>query len=202
MHFCTSAQPLAQPQLSVGVHPLQVVKHFKLLGITLDDQLNWKQHVNNIIRTASFKLYMLRRLRSLGTPGKELGEVYKIFILPTLTYGSQAWSSSLNLTQKQQLERVQKRACKIILGPDYNGYDNALSTLSLSKLSQQHQEALHKFGKKLLTHSRYRNFLPPYAPPPTRATRHYNKLVPIRAPRTDRYKNSTIPTIVKMLNSY
>ena len=148
MHFCTSAQPLAQPQLSVGVHPLQVVKHFKLLGITLDDQLNWKQHVNNIIRTASFKLYMLRRLRSLGTPGKELGEVYKIFILPTLTYGSQAWSSSLNLTQKQQLERVQKRACKIILGPDYNGYDNALSTLSLSKVSQLHQEALHKFGKK------------------------------------------------------
>ena len=73
--------------------------------------------------------------------------------------------------------------------------------LSLSKLSQQHQESLHKFGKKLIN-SRYRNFLPPYPPPPTRATRHYNKLVPIRDPRTDRYKNSIIPTIVKMLNSY
>ena len=201
MHFCTSSQAVAQPQLSVGIHPLQVVKSIKLLGVTVDDQLNWKQHINNVVRVASFKLYMLRRLRSLGTPGNELGGVYKTFILPTLCYCSPAFSSSLNITQKQQLERVQKRACKIILGQAYEGYENALATLSLPTLSQRHKQALYKFGKDLLTHPRHRNFLPQVALPPTRVTRHQNTLVPIKAQRTDRYKNSAIPTIVSLINS-
>ena len=201
MHFCTSSRAVDQPQLSVGIHPLQVVRSTKLLGVTVDDQLTWKQHVNNIIRTASFKLYMLRRLRSLGTPAKELCGVYTTFILPSLMYCSPVWSSSLTLTQKQQLERVQKRACRIILGPAYQSYTDALTTLSLPQLSQRHLQALVKFGENLLTHPRHRNLLPPDAPPPTRYTRHHNKLIPIRAPRTDRYKNSAIPSIVRLINS-
>ena len=144
---------------------------------------------------------MLRRLRSLGTPGKELCTIYTTFILPTLMYACPVWSSSLTLTQKQKLERVQKRACRIILGSTYEGYDHALSTLNLPKLSDRHQEALRKFGDNLLTHPRHRHFLPPDAPPPRRTTRHVNKLVPIRAPRTDRYKNSAIPAIVNLINS-
>ena len=201
MHFCTSSQAVALPQLSVGVHPLQVVQYTKLLGVTVDDRLNWKQHVSNIVRAASYKLYMLRRLKSLGTPGKELCTVYSTFVLPTLMYASPVWSSSLTLTQKQRLERIQKRACRIILGPAYDGYDRALSTLSLPRLSERHREALGKFGENLLGHPRHRHFLPPDAPPPRRTTRHINKLVPISAPRTDRYKNSAIPTIVNMINS-
>ncbi|MCP4985945.1 MAG: reverse transcriptase family protein [Colwellia sp.] len=201
MHFCTSPRAVTPPQLSVGVHPLQVVHSTKLLGVTLDDQLNWKQHVGNIVRTASYKLYMLRRLRSLGTPGRELCTVYTTFILPTLTYASPVWSSSLTGTQKQQLERVQKRACRIILGPAYEGYSQALSTLTLPLLSDRFDEALKRLGNNLLSHNRHRHFLPPNAPNPRQNTRHANKLVPIRAPRTDRYKNSAIPTIVHMINS-
>ena len=201
MHFCTSTQAVAQPQLSLGPHPLQVVQSTKLLGVTVDEQLTWKEHVGNITRTASFKLYMLRRLRSLGTPASELQGVYTTFILPTLMYASPVWSSSLTLTLRQKLERVQKRACRIILGGDYISYDRALNTLGLPKLSDRHSGALKKFGEDLLTHPRHRHFLPPDAPPPRHATRHTNKIVPIKAPRTDRYKNSTIPSIVKILNS-
>ena len=201
MHFCTSTQQVPRPQLSIGHHHLQVVQTIRLLGVTLDDQLNWKQHVSNTVRSASFKLYMLRRLRSLGTPSPELQGVYTTFILPTLMYASPAWSSSLNISQKRKLERVQKRACRIILGGQYDSYDQALTTLSLPRLSDRHSEVLRKFGQDLLTHPRHRHFLPPYAPPSRHTTRHTNTLVPIRAPRTDRYKNSTIPSIVHMINS-
>ena len=201
MHFCTSSQAVVRPQLSIGPHPLQVVQSTKLLGVTLDEQLNWKQHVSNIVRTASYKLYMLRRLRSLGTPSSELLGVYTTFILPTLMYASPAWSNSLTITQKQKLERVQKRACRIILGGEYDGYDHALTTLGLPEVSVRHSAALRKFGVDLLTHPRHRHFLPPNAPPPRHTTRHTNKLVPIRAQRTDRYKNSTIPSVVRIINS-
>ena len=201
MHFCTASQAVPPPQLSVGPHPLQVVQSTKLLGVIIDEQLTWKPHVNNVVRSASYKLYMLRRLRSLGTPERELCTIYTTFIIPTLIYASPAWSSSLTLTLKKKLERVQKRACRIILGSAYEGYDHALSTLNLPRLSDRHEEVLQKFGQNLLTHHRYRHFLPASLPPPRRVTRHVNKLVPISAPRTDRYKKSTIPTIVQKINS-
>ena len=201
MHFCTSNAAVPPPQLLVGPHPLQVVHSTKLLGVTVDDQLTWKEHISNIVRAASYKIYMLRRLRSLGTPADELKGVYTSFILPKLMYASPAWSSSLNLSQQLQLERVQKRACRVILGPAYINYDNALTTLSLRRLSSIHQEVLHTFGRRLLQHPRHRDFLPPDAPTPARVTRHLNKLTPLRAIRTDRYKNSAIPSIVRAINA-
>ena len=66
MHFHTSGDDLDPPQLTVNGHPLQVVNTTKLLGITLDSKLTWKDNTANIVKSASFKLYMLRRWRSLG----------------------------------------------------------------------------------------------------------------------------------------
>ncbi|XP_063860409.1 carnitine O-palmitoyltransferase 2, mitochondrial-like isoform X2 [Scylla paramamosain] len=200
MHFCTSSVPVPPPQLSVGPHPLQVVRCAKLLGVTVDDQLTWKQHVASTIRSATYRLYMLRRLRSLGTPTDELRGVYLTFILPKLMYASPAWSSSLTQTQQLQLESVQKRACRVILGPAYTTYEEALNTLKLSRLSTRYSEALEKFGRGLLNHPRLRSLLPPDAPRPTRATRHHNKITPLKAPRTDRYRLSAIPTMVRAIN--
>lgn len=201
MHICTSSAAVPPPQISVGPHALQVVRSTKLLGVTVDDQLTWKQHVSNIVRSASFKIYMLRRLRSLGTPTEELRGVYLTFILPKLMYASPAWSSSLTLTQQQQLERVQKRAFRVIMGPAYRDYEHALSHLSLPRLSARHREALVKFGEGLLRHPRHRHMLPPDMPPPVRASRHRKRLLPLRAQRTDRYRLSAVPTIVRALNT-
>ena len=200
MHICTSTSAVPVPQLSVGPHSLQVVRSAKLLGVMLDDQLTWKQHISTTVRSAAYKLYMLRRLRSLGTPEEELKGVYITFILPKLMYASPAWSSSLTCTQQQQLESVQKRACRIILGAAYTTYAAALTTLSLPSLSSRHREALEKFGRGLLRHPRLRDMLPPAAPHPVRLTRHINKIVPLKAPRTDRYLHSAIPTMVRAIN--
>ncbi|MPC77196.1 hypothetical protein E2C01_071644 [Portunus trituberculatus] len=61
-----------------------------------------------------------------------------------------------NSTQQQQLENVQKRACRVFLGPVYTNYDDALTTLSLPKLSARHREVLEKLGKGLPRHLRLR----------------------------------------------
>ncbi|KAK8373838.1 hypothetical protein O3P69_013539, partial [Scylla paramamosain] len=60
---------------------------------------------------------------------------------------------------------------------------------------RRHREALEKFGRGLLHHPRLRNMLPPDAPRPVRATRHHNRITPLKAPRTDRYRLSAIPTM-------
>ena len=199
MHFHTATTPPPPPTITLGQHQLQLVDTTKILGIMLDDRLNWKNHVSTIIRSATYRLYILRRLKSLGTPQKELVKIHNTFIIPKLTYASPAWSPSINRTQKQQLERVQKRAYRIILGAAYSSYQQALDTLGIQSLATRHQQLLWDFGKRLLTHSRHRDLLPPTIPIPRHSVRHHNILKPIRA-RTDRYKNSPIPTIVSMIN--
>ena len=193
----TNATP---PVITLGPTTLQVVNKSKLLGVTIDDELNWKVHVSNVIKSATYRLYLLRRLKSLGFPPTELKYIYSVFILPKLTYASPAWSSSLTNTQKDSLEKVQKRACKIILSTSYTSYEVALHTLNLPSLSDTYQQNLTRFGLNLLNHPRHHNLLPSLAPQPSRAARHYNLLTPIRA-RTDRYKHSPIPTIVNIINT-
>ena len=180
MYVCTSVQEVAPNQLTIGPHPLQVIPTFKLLGVTLNNHLSWKQHVASMVKTASYKLYMLRCLRSLGTQSDELKRMYTLLILPELVYASPIWSSSLNVTQSKQLERVQRRECKVILGPAYIDYDNAVVTLNLPRLTTTYKHALTKFDAGLLQISRYQHLLPPEAPH-QRTTRHQNLLVPVKA---------------------
>ncbi|XP_076035742.1 uncharacterized protein LOC143021860 [Oratosquilla oratoria] len=111
MHFFTSKKDVPASNVTISTQSLHVVKSTKLLGITIDD---WKQRVTNTVRAASYRPYMQRRLRSLGTPDKELKNIYSTFILPNFCYASPAWIPSINLTQEQQLQRIKKRACKII----------------------------------------------------------------------------------------
>ncbi|XP_045104819.1 uncharacterized protein LOC123500172 isoform X1 [Portunus trituberculatus] len=56
---------------------------------------------------------------------------------------------------QQQLENVQKKTCRVILGPAYTNYDDVLTTASLSKLSARDREALEKLGRGLLRHHAY-----------------------------------------------
>ncbi|XP_076068397.1 uncharacterized protein LOC143040843 [Oratosquilla oratoria] len=87
MHFCTSKKDVLAPNVTISTQPLQVVKSTKLLGVTNDDQLDWKQHVTNTVRATSYRLYMLRSLRSLGTPEKELKNIYStLFRLNSTMY--------------------------------------------------------------------------------------------------------------------
>lgn len=65
-------------------------------------------------------------------------EVHKVcgtFIVPKLTYASPALSSSLTRTHMDRPERVQKRACRIMLGPSYISYKETLNNWDSSNLN-------------------------------------------------------------------
>ena len=135
MTFAFSKPPPPPPALTLLDQNLTTVSSFKLLGVTIDNKLTWEPHVTNVLRSATFRLYMLRRLKSFGLPAIVLVNLYKTFILPKLTYASPAWSSSLFIGQENRLERVQKRALKISLGPSYISYEQALEPHNLLPLA-------------------------------------------------------------------
>ncbi|KAI8488912.1 hypothetical protein Bbelb_334300 [Branchiostoma belcheri] len=56
------------------------------------------------------------RLRRSGVPSTDLVSIFCGYIRPTREYAAPCWSSALTQKQSDALERVQKRACRIIPG--------------------------------------------------------------------------------------
>ena len=118
-----------------------------------------------------------------------------------LEYCSVVWYSILTGDQSHNLERVQKLCLRIILGEDYCGFDSALDSCGLEKLSVRREAKCLKFGLKSLLHPTHSSMFPvnPQVltnPDNARSSEHFL----VNFSRTESYGDSTIPYIQKMLN--
>ena len=78
------------------------VRSHKHLGLLLNDQLNWSDHVTYIVNKTSKKIGLLRRLKSRLHP-IAVQSVYETCVRPTMEYTSLAWSG-VSTTDSDQLE--------------------------------------------------------------------------------------------------
>ena len=127
--------------------------------------------------------------------------LYIIIIRPLLEYSDVIWHSSLTSNQTHQLERVQKRALRIILGTDYISYANALDVCDVDRLSARREQYSLKFAQSLPKCSWTSKLLPPCRGEiHGRQLRNNAKLTQPHA-RTNRYACSPIPYYVELINS-
>ena len=180
--------------------PLNVVSHFKLLGVTIQNDLKWNLHVQEIVSKASRRLYTLCILnRRSKTPITDMVTVYTCYIRPILEYACPVWHTSITDAQTNAIEFVQKRALRIILGRDYTSYSVALSICKLPSLSLRRNTLLIDFGTKMLQSLKHRHLLPPTkASTCTRQLRNMSGLCTIKC-NTERYRKSTIPYLARTL---
>ena len=91
---------------------IERVSKFIYLGITLDENLNWKEHVDAVCIKANKCLSLLARIRPcLNLKASKCG--YNCLILSTLTYADAAWGE-LSAMCDENLQRLQNRAARII----------------------------------------------------------------------------------------
>ena len=94
--------------------------------------MSWSEHVNYIVKEASKKLGIIRRVfADSDMTVKE--QLYKQLILSKLEYCGNVWDPYL-LGQQQSLERIQKRAARIILSNWDVCYADALNELNWPSL--------------------------------------------------------------------
>ena len=63
---------------------------------------------------------------------------------------SVVWSSSLTQDNSDDLERVQKSAVRIILGKNFDSYEDALMRVDLESLKDRREVLSKNFAKKCL----------------------------------------------------
>lgn len=120
---------------------------------------------------------------------------------PVLEYCDVVWHSGLLCKQSAQLERIQRRACKTILGYQYNSYCDALKQCSMTSLNDRREEHCLKFAQGLNSNIRTNHLLPPTRfQCHGRTLRNSNNLSQLPA-KTERFKNSPVPYFISLLNN-
>ena len=91
---------------------LNPVEKVKDLGITICNNLKWNNHVKYRLKIAYSTFISFRRCLLVSLNPSTKANVYKTYILSSVTYGSEVWSTSKNALNK--LELFQKRILKWI----------------------------------------------------------------------------------------
>ena len=125
------------PNMCLDGQELEVVEEIKLLGLIVRSDMKWISNTENMAKKANKRLWLLRRLKNLGANNSQLVDVYSKLIRCILELAVPAWQGSITQSEKQDIERIQKSACHIILGQSYTSYHNALKTLHLETLESR-----------------------------------------------------------------
>ena len=96
-----------------NVH-IQFVEDHKHLGLTLSSNGKWQVHVNNLTKSASKILGIMRNLK-FKLKRDSLNQIYISFLRPILEYSSVAWDNCTE-REKESLEKIQIKAARIVTG--------------------------------------------------------------------------------------
>ena len=129
-----------------------------LLGLTIQSDLKWHENTRGMVEKANKRLWILRRLVKMGASVEDLLDVYILQIRCVLEYAVPVWQGSISQNEKEDIERVQKTACRIILSSWAISYDQALCTLNLETLEDRRTKLTLKFALKAEKHPKFRNW--------------------------------------------
>ncbi|KAI8492982.1 hypothetical protein Bbelb_289860 [Branchiostoma belcheri] len=122
-----AAVPVCKRESVVG----DLVEVMRILGVFLQSNLKWNAHVDYICTKSSQRLFFLRRLKHFHLDIEDL-------------------------VSSDRIERIQRRAVRIILGPDYFNYAEACSQLGLSTLHERREELTLKAQRRGACSDMYR----------------------------------------------
>ena len=106
----------------------------KFLGVFIDNKLSFNQHVDSLITKCNSRVFLLRKLRTIGLDVQGLKTFYFSNIRSVISYAAQAWFSLLGEHNRERLEKIQRSCTKIML-PE-SEYPDRLAILNMTMLSE------------------------------------------------------------------
>ena len=99
--------------IKIGPMTLECATFCKFLGLWIDKNLNWKEHVKRLIlKLTSRKSLLSRGKHFLTVHAKKV--LYHAQIQSNLTYGLLIWGNMINSDDKQKLQKLQDKCVQLI----------------------------------------------------------------------------------------
>ena len=184
--------------ISINESQIERADKLSILGLTITRDLKWNDHVEKIVNKASQRIYLLKQLKRFGLDAGDLKCFYVASIRSILEYSCQVFHYGLPQYLSDVIERIQKRALRIIY-PQLS-YQDALDMLELKTLSTRRGDLCKKLFNSILDDEdhKLRNLLPPKVTSDTYNFRN-EKLFNIPKYRTNRFRDTFI--ISSLINS-
>lgn len=100
------------PQFFVGDSHVENVDRTKYLGVIIDRNLSWEEHVNNLRTKVSRAIGFLKYSRKF-LPQNTLSKMYRGIVEPHFRYCCSVWGCC-GVTKLQTLQKLQNRAARIV----------------------------------------------------------------------------------------
>ena len=143
-------------------------------------------------------MWMVKRLKSMGVKTDKLKLAYVQQVRSVLEIAAPAWNSGLTISEKLDIERVQKSFCHIVYGKDYSSYNEALSALGLDSLETRRTMLCRTFALKSSNDVKFKKWFKTndkFLNPRIRKTKFKTIYT-----RTKRFEKSPIPYLTDLLN--
>ena len=112
--FSLKSNNVNHPSLYLDSEPIQEVTHHTHLGLTINSNGKWDNHISSIVAIANYSMNALRKLK-YHLDKVSLEKIYLSYIRPILEYGSIIWDNC-TVAQSVKLENVQLDVARIITG--------------------------------------------------------------------------------------
>ena len=179
---------------------IEFLKSTKLLGTIVQNNLKWDMNTKELVKRAYARMELLRRVASFGTPPEDLKVIYILFVRSILEQSSVVWHSSLTQENRDDLERVQKSAVRVILRNSYKDYETGLAKLNLETLDDRRENLCLSFARKCTKNKKLSHMFPLREKTHEMKTRKNEKYQVYKA-NNERYRNSAIIHMQHLLNS-
>ena len=152
MVFHPHQKRVKKPDLFIDGIKIECISSFNFLGITINDKMSWKDHIDTICGKISRAIGILNRLKHFLPLHAKLC-IYNSLILPHINYGILLWGHTCD-----RILKLQKKAMRIITLSKYNAHTDPLfKLLNLLKV----QDIFKVFQMKFY-HNYVNNKLPNY----------------------------------------
>ena len=148
--------------ITVNDEAIEQTPSAKLLGVKLDNHLNFTEHVASSIEKSRAAVYGLLTLKRHGIRSDLLVKFYLTRILPILTYACPAWFTYTTKTAKDRLERHQS-LCLQIIYPTVKSYTERLNRAAIPRLVDTMSDLCSSYAVKIERNTSHRlnSLIPP-----------------------------------------
>ena len=124
-------------------------EHIKVLGIYIDQNLDWKKQINSVKRKSMYAVRNLHRI-NFFLPRNHKLNLYNSIVSPLFNYADVIWNGC-NVRERNRLQVVQNFAAKSMTGRrKYQSASPALKDLNLLRLHQRREIHEVVFAHKAL----------------------------------------------------